>query len=147
MRQHGCSGCMNPQIFGTSPFAPADFEAFSTHHSNIIFLFATSCKSPIKYNATSLHIYQTCIQNSGGKSCKPVLQPLNFDCQGQVICVQCVFALSTRSTECKYHLLFWDEFNNARLGRARHIYQLTQYQAKENQLVEFFDSDLEFVKE
>ena len=27
MRQHGCR---NPQIFGTSPFAPADFEAFST---------------------------------------------------------------------------------------------------------------------
>ena len=75
-----------------------------------------------------------------------MLQPLNFDCQGQVICVQCVFALSTRSTECKYHLLFWDEFNNARLGRARHIYQLT-YQAKEFELVEFFASDLEFVKE
>ena len=30
MRQHGCSGCMNPQIFETSPFAPADFEASST---------------------------------------------------------------------------------------------------------------------
>ena len=30
MRQHGCSGCMNPQIFGTSPFAPADFEAQSS---------------------------------------------------------------------------------------------------------------------
>ena len=27
MRWHGCSGCTNPQIFGTSPFAPADFEA------------------------------------------------------------------------------------------------------------------------
>ena len=26
----GCSGCTNPQIFGPSPFAPADFEAFST---------------------------------------------------------------------------------------------------------------------
>ena len=34
MRQHGCSrcrGCKNPQIFGTSHFAPADFEAFSTN--------------------------------------------------------------------------------------------------------------------
>ena len=30
MRWHGCSGCTNLQIFGTSPFAPADFEAFST---------------------------------------------------------------------------------------------------------------------
>ena len=30
MRQHGCSGCTNPQIFGTSPFAPNDFEASST---------------------------------------------------------------------------------------------------------------------
>ena len=30
MRWHGCSGCTNPQIFGTSPFAPADFEASST---------------------------------------------------------------------------------------------------------------------
>ena len=30
MRQSGCSGCTNPQIFGTSPFAPADFEASST---------------------------------------------------------------------------------------------------------------------
>ena len=30
MCKHGCSGCMNPQIFGTSPFAPADFEASST---------------------------------------------------------------------------------------------------------------------
>ena len=28
IRQHGCSGCTNPQIFGTSPFAPAYFEAF-----------------------------------------------------------------------------------------------------------------------
>merc|ERR1712051_1083421 len=27
---HGCSGCTNPQIFGISPFAPADFEASST---------------------------------------------------------------------------------------------------------------------
>ena len=26
---HGCSGCTNPQIFGTSPFAPANFEDFS----------------------------------------------------------------------------------------------------------------------
>ena len=25
-----CSGCTNPQIFETSPFAPADFETFST---------------------------------------------------------------------------------------------------------------------
>ena len=25
--QHGCSGIMNPQIFGTLPFAPTDFEA------------------------------------------------------------------------------------------------------------------------
>jgi hypothetical protein len=25
-----CSGCTNLQIFGMSPFAPADFEAFST---------------------------------------------------------------------------------------------------------------------
>ena len=30
MPQWGCSGCTNPQIFGTSPFAPADFEASST---------------------------------------------------------------------------------------------------------------------
>ena len=30
MCQHGCSGCTNPQIFGTSPFAPADFEDSST---------------------------------------------------------------------------------------------------------------------
>ena len=30
MRQNGCSGCTNPQIFGTSPFAPPDFEASST---------------------------------------------------------------------------------------------------------------------
>ena len=30
MRQHGCSGGTHPEIFGTSPFAPADFEAFST---------------------------------------------------------------------------------------------------------------------
>ena len=30
MRQSGCSGCTSPQIFGTSPFAPADFEASST---------------------------------------------------------------------------------------------------------------------
>ena len=30
MRQHGCSGCTHPQIFGTSPFVPADFEASST---------------------------------------------------------------------------------------------------------------------
>ena len=30
MRQSGCSGFMNPQIFGTSPFEPADFEACST---------------------------------------------------------------------------------------------------------------------
>ena len=30
MRQHGCSGCTNPQIFGTSPFAATDFEASST---------------------------------------------------------------------------------------------------------------------
>ena len=30
MHQHGCSGCTNPQIFGISPFAPADFEASST---------------------------------------------------------------------------------------------------------------------
>ena len=30
MRQSGCSGFTNPQIFGTSPFAPADFEASST---------------------------------------------------------------------------------------------------------------------
>ena len=29
MRQHGCSGCTNPQIFGISPYAPADFEASS----------------------------------------------------------------------------------------------------------------------
>ena len=28
MQQHGCSGCT--QIFGTSPFAPTDFEASST---------------------------------------------------------------------------------------------------------------------
>ena len=27
---HGCNECRHPQIFGTSPFAPADFEAFST---------------------------------------------------------------------------------------------------------------------
>ena len=32
MHQHGCSGCTNPQIFGTSPFALADFEAFSTRY-------------------------------------------------------------------------------------------------------------------
>ena len=30
MRYHECSGCTNPQIFGTSPFAPANFEASST---------------------------------------------------------------------------------------------------------------------
>jgi hypothetical protein len=30
MRLHGCSGCKNSQIFGSSPFAPADFEASST---------------------------------------------------------------------------------------------------------------------
>ena len=30
MRQHGCSGCTNPQIFGISPFALADFETSST---------------------------------------------------------------------------------------------------------------------
>ena len=30
MSQNGCSGCTNPQIFGTLPFAPADFEASST---------------------------------------------------------------------------------------------------------------------
>ena len=30
MRQHGCSECTNPQIFETSTFAPADFEASST---------------------------------------------------------------------------------------------------------------------
>ena len=30
MCQHGCSECTNPQIFWTSPFALADFEAFST---------------------------------------------------------------------------------------------------------------------
>ena len=30
MRQHECSGCTNPQIIGTSPFAPADFKASST---------------------------------------------------------------------------------------------------------------------
>ena len=28
--ESGCSRCTNPQIFGTSPFAPADFEASST---------------------------------------------------------------------------------------------------------------------
>ena len=30
MPWHGCSSCMNPQIFGISPFTPADFEALST---------------------------------------------------------------------------------------------------------------------
>ena len=30
MHFHGCSGCTNPQIFGTSPFAPDDFEAQSS---------------------------------------------------------------------------------------------------------------------
>ena len=30
MRQCGYSGCTNPQIFGISPFTPADFEASST---------------------------------------------------------------------------------------------------------------------
>ena len=31
---HGSSGCTNPQIFGTSPFAPADFEAQSSRLQN-----------------------------------------------------------------------------------------------------------------
>ena len=30
MHQHGCSGCTTLQNFGTSPFAPAEFEVFST---------------------------------------------------------------------------------------------------------------------
>ena len=30
MRQHRCSECTNPQIYGTSPFAPSDFEAQSS---------------------------------------------------------------------------------------------------------------------
>ena len=32
------SGCTNPQIFETSPFAPADFEAFSTTYVHPLIL-------------------------------------------------------------------------------------------------------------
>ena len=37
MRQHGCSGCTNPQIFGASHFTPVDFEAFSTNVQPLLF--------------------------------------------------------------------------------------------------------------
>lgn len=30
IRKHGCGGCMNLKIFGTSHFAPTNFEDFST---------------------------------------------------------------------------------------------------------------------
>ena len=51
---NGCSGWMNPQIFGTSPFAPADFEAFSAIETPQMlrprpFFYRTDCTHRSKF--------------------------------------------------------------------------------------------------
>ena len=62
MHQHGCSGCTNPQIFGISPFAPADFEAFSTPNVNPLILrpralfYRTDCTRRCKFLTHTLNL-------------------------------------------------------------------------------------------
>ena len=112
MRQNGCSGCTNPQIFGTLPFAHADFEAFSTKCNRADF----EAQSSLLQNRLHLQIR---IPNACPDNCKELTYALSFYrsqnvlCQSKCFapfqkfdCIQCLFkniCASTKTcfTECK----------------------------------------------